>query len=97
MRCRPNSDRCSVDVAEQLGFEDELALLVLFGGLVGFVILPAHGFLALAAGNVTHDVSACGHVTFAGLAWEDVHDIVEEKGLAMLTAKVLYHVSPERE
>lgn len=79
-----------VDIAEQLSLEYELALLIFLGRLVGFVVLPADGLLALAAGDVAHDVPAGGHAALAGLAGVDVYDGVEEVRLAMLAAEVLY-------
>lgn len=64
----------SGDVTQELGLEDELALLVLLGSLVGLVVLPAHRLLALAAGDVADDVAAGGHVALRGLASVDVDD-----------------------
>lgn len=77
------------DRAQQLGLEDELALLVLLAALVGLVVLPAHRLLALAAGDVAHDVAARGHVALAGLAHVDVDHRVEKEGFAVLAAEVL--------
>jgi hypothetical protein len=77
------------DVAEQLGLEDELALLVLLGILVGLVVLPADRVLALPAGDVAHNVPARCHVALARLARLDVDDRVEEVGFAMLATEVL--------
>lgn len=82
----------SADVAEQLGLEDELALLVLLAVLVRLVVLPADRLLALLAGNVAHDVAARRHVTLARLAGVDVDHVVEEIRLTMLTAEVLQRV-----
>ena len=78
------------DVAEQLGLEDELALLVLFAGFVGLVVLPTDRFVALAASDVADNVPACRHVTFARLASRHVHDTVEQIRLAVLAAEVLF-------
>jgi hypothetical protein len=72
--------RCAAplcDVAEQLGFEDKLALLVLFRVLISLVVLPADRLLALAAGDVANNVAAGRHVALVGLAGIDVDDIVE--------------------
>jgi len=76
------------DVAEQLGLEDELALLVLFAGFVGLVVLPTDCFVALTASDVADNVPACRHVTFARLASRHVHDTVEQIRLAVLAAEV---------
>ena len=75
--------------AEQLSLEDEFALLVLFRCFVRFVVLPTDCLFALAALNITYNVSTCRHVALAGLALCDVDDAVEEVGFAMLAAEVL--------
>jgi hypothetical protein len=77
------------DIAEQLGFEDELALLVLFAALVGLVVLPAYRLLALPTRDVAHDMSPRRHVTLARFARIDVHHVIEQVGLTMLAAEVL--------
>jgi hypothetical protein len=79
----------SVDLAQQLGLEDELALLVLLRLLVGLVVLPADDAQTLLALDVAHQVSPRRHVALAGLALLDVDDRVEEVGLAVLAAEVL--------
>lgn len=81
---------CLADDVEQLGLENELALLVLLGRLVGLVVLPADDLVADAAGDVADDVAAGGHVTLARLGALDVDDGVEEVGLAVLAAEVLW-------
>ena len=79
----------SSDVAQQLGLEDKLALLVLLRRLKGLVVLPADRLLALVARDVADDVAAGGHVALIGVAGVDVDDAVEEVGLAVLAAEVL--------
>ena len=79
--------------AEQLCLQDEFALLVLLAGLVRFVVLPAHRFLALSAVNIAYDVATGGHVALVGLGLGDVDNAVEEVGLSMLAAEVLGDVS----
>lgn len=79
-----------LDVTEQLGLENELALLVLLARVVGLVVRPAHIVLALATEDVPHDVSARRHVPLVRLPGGDVHDRVEEVGFAVLAAEVLH-------
>lgn len=64
-------------VAEKLGFEDELALLVFLVVLKGFVVLPTDGLLALAAGYVSNNVAACRHATLGWFAGFDINNRVE--------------------
>ena len=91
----PNASPCTErspglgDGAQQLGLEDELALLVLLASLVGLVVFPAHRLLALGAVDVADNVAAGGHVALVGVGLGDVDDVVEEIGLAMLAAEVL--------
>lgn len=85
----PENKTCLGDVAEQLRLEDELALLVLLGALVGLVVLPADRLLALAADDVADDVTTGRHVALVGFAGVHVDHGVEEKGLTMLAAEVL--------
>lgn len=77
------------DVTEQLGLEDELALLVLLARLVRLIVFPADGLLALLAGDVAHDMAARRHAALRRLARLDVDHAVEEVGLAVLAAEVL--------
>lgn len=76
-------------MAQELGLEDELALLVLFGRLVGLVVFPADRLLAMPAIDVAHNVAPSGHVALGGFALGDIDDLVEEVGFAVLTAEVL--------
>lgn len=78
------------DIAQQLGLEDELALLVLLAGLVCLVVLPAHRLLTLLTRDVSHNMATCSHASLGRLARIDVHNVVEEVGLAMLAAEVLF-------
>lgn len=79
----------SVDDAEQLVLQDVFPLLVLLGRLESLVVLPAHRLLALLAADVAHDVSARGHVALDGIRQDDVDDVVEQVGLAVLASEVL--------
>lgn len=92
-RCiRPSRSREGghlADITQQLGLEDELALLVLLARLVGAVVLPAHRLLALLARDVPHDMPASRHAALRRLARVHVDDRVEEVGLAVLAAEVL--------
>lgn len=74
---------------QKLSLEYEFALLVLLARLVSLVVLPADRLLALAAGDVAHDVAAGRHVALAGLARFDVDDGVKKEGFAMLATEVL--------
>jgi len=78
----------SVNLTQQLCLQDELSLLVLLRLLKSFVILPPHRSLALLAHYVSDNVATCGHGTFTGLTFFDVHDSVEEVGFAMLASEV---------
>lgn len=75
--------------AEQFFLQNELPLLVFLAALVGLVVLPAHGLLALSAGDVADDVATGRHAAFDGLGLGDVHDGIEEVGLTMLATEVL--------
>jgi len=75
-------------IAQHLGLEDILALLVLLARLVRLVVLPAHDDLAVAAHDVAHDVLARRHVAFGRLSLRDVDDLLEEVRLAVLAAEV---------
>lgn len=79
----------STNRAQQLRLEDVLPLLVELRLLIGLVVFPAHGLLALTTGDVSDDVPTRCHVAFRGLATVDVDDAVEEEGFAVLTAEVL--------
>jgi len=77
-----------VDLAQQLGLQDVLSLLVLLRSLVSLIVLPPNGSLALLAHNVPHNVSTCCHVALAWLLLLDIDDGVEQICFAMLTAEV---------
>jgi len=76
-------------IAKQLGLQDVLSFLVLFARFESLVVLPAHGLVALSAGNISHDVPACCHIPLAGIARSNVDDVVEKVGLPVLAAEVL--------
>lgn len=78
------------NVAKQLSLQNKLPLLIFLRRLVRLVVLPTDGLLALAARDIADDVAAGGHVSLGGFAGVDVDDGVEEVGLAMLAAEVLY-------
>lgn len=86
---RVSFDIHSIDRAEQLGFQDELPLLVLLILLKGLVILPTDSFFALFAANVSDQVFPCCHVSFICGPFVDVHDFGKEISLAVLAAKIL--------
>lgn len=76
---------------EELLFQDKFALLVLLAALVCLVVLPSYRFLALSAGDITHNVSAGCHAAFNSFTLCDVDDIIEEVCFAMLASEVLDH------
>lgn len=78
-----------IDLTQQLLLQDIFPFLVLFGALVRAVVLPADNLFALTTADVADDVTAGGHVAFAGFALLDVDDAVEEVGFAVLAAEVL--------
>lgn len=88
--------RTLVDISKQLGLQNELALLVLLARLVGFIVLPPHHLLALAAVYVPDDVATRGHVALAGVARLDVDDRVEEVGFSVLASEVLFFGRQEK-
>lgn len=78
----------SVNHLQQLGLEDELALLILLTRLIGLVVFPTHDLIALSADDVTDDMSARGHVALHRVARVNVDHAGEEEGFAVLTAEV---------
>lgn len=66
-----------------------MSLLILLARLVGLIVFPTHGLIALSASNISHDMSPCRHVPLTSLASSDVHNLREEIGLSMLAAEVL--------
>lgn len=75
--------------AQQLLLQDELALLVLFRALKCLVVFPPNHLFTLSACDVSHNVSAGGHVAVAWLGSLSVYDAVEEEGFAVLATEVL--------
>ena len=78
-----------INLTQQLLLQNKLILLILFRTLVRAIVLPPDDLLALAAGDVAHDVAAGGHVALGGLALLHVDAGVEEVGFAVLAAEVL--------
>lgn len=76
-------------LAEQLCLQYEFALLVLLARLICLVVLPANRLLALLAEYIAYDVSPRCHVAFSSISRSDVHHIVKQVRLAMLTSEVL--------
>lgn len=76
-------------MAQQLGFQDVFALLVLLTALECLVILPSNCLVALLTCNVTHDMASSSHVPLGGLTLNHVDNGIEEVGFAMLAAEVL--------
>jgi hypothetical protein len=84
----------SCHIAKQLSLQDVLSFFVLLARLKCLIILPAYRLVALSAGNISHYVSARGHIPLTGIARRDVDDIVEEVCFAMLATEILAgHVS----
>jgi len=76
------------DDAEQFFLQDKFPLLVFLAALVGLVVLPTHSLLALSAGDVADDMTTGCHAALDGLGLGDVHDVIEEVGLAVLATEV---------
>lgn len=79
----------SIHIAEQLGFQDVLALLVFLRVLVCLVVFPTNSLLALLATDISNNMSACCHIPVPCLARHDVDYVVEEKRFAMLASEIL--------
>lgn len=90
-KCSLSTSCGSSDGAEQLGLEDVFSFLVLLVRLVGLVILPSDGFVALSAGDVAHNMSARRHVPLARVALRDIDNGAEQVCLAVLATEVLHH------
>ncbi|KAJ3579252.1 hypothetical protein NPX13_g1310 [Xylaria arbuscula] len=78
---------------DPLELEDKFPLLVFLVVLERLVVLPADRLLALAAGDVAHNVTPRGHATLRGLTGFDIDDRVEQVSLTMLAAEVLHHAA----
>lgn len=78
-----------VHLAQQLGLENVLALLVLLRRLVRLVVLPADRVAAAAADYVAHHVPARRHIALGRVTRVDVDHRVEQVRLAMLAPEVL--------
>lgn len=74
--------------AEQLRLQDIFAFFVFLAGLVRLIVLPAHGFIALLAFDIPHNVSPRGHVPLHRFRLLDIDDRGEQEGLAMLAPEV---------
>ena len=85
-----------VDLDQELGLQDELALFILLGRFICLLVFPTDNGLALLAGDVSDHVSASRHVPICLVSGFDVDYILEEEGFTMLTAEVLYVKSVER-
>lgn len=84
----------SCHIAKQLGLQNVLSFFVLLARLKCLIILPAYRLVALSAGNISHDVSACCHIPLASIARRNVDDVVEKIRLPMLAPEILTcHVS----
>ena len=77
------------NLAQQLGFQDVFALLVLLTTLESLVILPSNGLVALLTRNISHDMTSSGHVSLGGLTLNHVDNGIEEVGFTVLAAEVL--------
>jgi len=75
-------------VAKQLSFQNILSLFVLLTCLECLVIFPAYRLIALSARDVSHDVSAGGHIALARFTRDDVDNVIKEVGFAMLATEV---------
>ena len=78
----------SGDRAQQLAFEDELALFVLLASLIRLIVFPADGLVTLFANDVSDNMSSGCHVSLHSLGLLDIYDVREEEGFAMLATEV---------
>lgn len=78
----------SIDRTQQLRLQNELPLFVLLTSLISLVVFPTHRLITLLALDVTHDMSAGGHIPFHRFSLLDVDDGGEEECLSVLAAKV---------
>jgi hypothetical protein len=85
------------NLTQQLLLQDILALLILLRALVRSIIFPPNHLTALSASDISHQMTAGGHVALTGLALLDVDDGVEEVGFAVLAAEVLLHNNVSRQ
>lgn len=79
--------------AQQLRFQDKLALLVLLASLVRLVVFPADSLLALPAVDIADYVAASRHIALIWIRLGDVDDAIEQVCFAVLATKVLHSVS----
>lgn len=79
----------SVYGAQQLSFQNILALLVFLRVLVGLVVLPAHRLLTLPTVDIADHMQACRHFALHSLGLGDVNDSIEQIGFSMLAAETL--------
>jgi len=77
------------NLAQQFGFQDVFALLVLLTTLESLVILPSNCLVALLTRNISHDMASGGHVSLGGLTLNHVDNGIEEVGFTVLAAEVL--------
>jgi hypothetical protein len=77
------------NVAEKLGFKNELALLVFFGSFIRLVVLPTHRLFTLFTRNISDNMSTCSHVSLARLSGINIDYIIKKVSFPVLATKVL--------
>lgn len=85
----PPSELNLTNIYQQLCLQNKLPLLILFGLLIGLIILPSDNLLALFTRDIAHNVAARCHVPLHGLGLLDVYDRVEEVCFSVLAAEIL--------
>lgn len=80
---------CSIDITQQLLFQNVFTLLVLLRALIGTVVLPPYDLFALSTAHVPDHMASRGHVTLAGFALLHIDDAVEEVGFPVLAPEIL--------
>jgi len=78
------SKQRSLNVDEEIAFENEFPLLVFLGSFICPIIFPSEDGSAFDAVNIPDGVVACRHLAVIGFAFDDVDDPVEEIGAPML-------------
>jgi len=80
-------DRALLHVDEKVALKDVFALLVLLGGLRCVVVFPPKRGPTLYTVYVPHYMMTRSHLSFGGLAFDDVDNAVKEIRPAVLTGE----------
>jgi hypothetical protein len=83
-----NAPSSSSQCAKQLALEDKTPLLIFFACLISLVVFPADRLIALFAFDISHDVSACCHISLHCFGLFDVNYRGEKERFAMLASEI---------